>query len=69
MWRLLSVSIIVLASSLATEVSGQGLERGDTVSSRARPDFDPAGLRVGGLSLFPALTLERQQDSNNLRDR
>ena len=34
-------------------VPGYGLAPGVTVASRARPDFDPAGVRLGSFLLHP----------------
>jgi hypothetical protein len=45
------------------ETSG-GVTRGDTVTSRPRPDYDPAGIRAGGFLLFPALSLQEAFNSN-----
>ena len=40
------------------------VERGETVMSRARPDYDPIGLRLGGFILYPELGLQESYDSN-----
>lgn len=40
------------------------VERGETVLSRPRPDYDPIGLRLGGFILYPELALQESFDSN-----
>lgn len=42
----------------------QEVERGETVLTRARPDYDPAGIRLGGFILYPELALQETFDSN-----
>jgi hypothetical protein len=38
--------------------------RGDTVRGRARPQYDPLGVRMGSFVLFPELTVQEQYESN-----
>lgn len=38
--------------------------RGATVTERARPDFDPIGVRLGGFFLLPALSVQESYNSN-----
>jgi len=40
------------------------VERGETVMSRARPDYDPIGLRLGGFLLYPELAVQESYDRN-----
>lgn len=41
--------------------------RGTTVNERARPDYDPAGLKVGGFTLFPEIGARAYATSNVYR--
>jgi hypothetical protein len=43
-----------------------GFDRGrnESVANRVRPDFDPIGLRFGGIVVRPSLTAEAERDSN-----
>lgn len=52
-------------------VSGQdvkvwpgGPKRGETVTSRRRPEFDPVGIRVGSFFVYPDMTVTQFWDSN-----
>jgi hypothetical protein len=45
-------------------VPGYGAAPGVTVASRARPDFDPPGVRLGGFMLHPQLEQGLGYDSN-----
>jgi len=38
--------------------------RGETVTDRERPDYDPLGARVGGFVVLPDLTLDGKLDDN-----
>ncbi len=38
--------------------------RGETVQSRARPQYDPLGVRMGSFVLFPNLAVQEQYESN-----
>lgn len=40
------------------------VERGDTVMSRKRPDYDPVGVRLGGFFLYPDLSVQESYNSN-----
>ncbi len=39
-------------------------ERGETVTSRVRPELDPLGVRIGGFLLYPKLSLGEEVDDN-----
>lgn len=39
-------------------------DRGDTVMGRARPDYDPVGVRLGGFMLLPDLAVQESYNSN-----
>jgi len=39
-------------------------DRNESVAERARPDYDPRGLRIGGIVLHPSVTAEVGTDSN-----
>lgn len=55
----LSPSNLPTRAGLTDEV-----ERGDTVTGRPRPDYDPAGVPLGGFLLFPELLSEGAFNSN-----
>jgi hypothetical protein len=38
--------------------------RGETVTSRPRPQYDPLGVRVGSFVLFPSMTVQEQYETN-----
>lgn len=40
------------------------VERGETVTSRRRPDYDPVGVRLGGFMFYPDLTVQENYNSN-----
>src|SRR5258708_24184918 len=40
------------------------VQRGDTVTTRPRPDYDPLGIRLGSFLLFPQFGLQESFDSN-----
>ena len=40
------------------------VSRGDTVTGRPRPDYDAAGIRLGGFMLFPDLAVQEAYNSN-----
>lgn len=57
------------ASSLLFAVPGQAQNSDappDTAGNRPQPDYDPAGLRAGNLTLYPQLGLDTTADSNVL---
>lgn len=39
-------------------------ERGETVLTRRRPEYDPIGVRMGGFMLYPELGLQQSYNSN-----
>jgi hypothetical protein len=50
-------------TAVPTQAPGE-VERGETVMSRARPDYDPIGLRLGGFLLYPELAVQESYSSN-----
>lgn len=44
------------------------IERGETVESRKRPDWDPLGVRLGSFLLLPAVTLQETFNDNIFAD-
>src|SRR5258708_40312147 len=40
------------------------VQRGDTVTTRPPPDYDPPGSRLGSFLLFPQLAVQGTYDSN-----
>lgn len=55
---LLAVSVLAGGSAFAQDTRGEG------VTDRARPDYDPAGARVGSFLLFPSIELGVGYDDN-----
>ncbi|MBI1778230.1 MAG: outer membrane beta-barrel protein [Proteobacteria bacterium] len=45
-------------------IAQEAAQRGETVTTRARPDFDPLGVRVGSARLFTTLGLQETYDNN-----
>jgi len=39
-------------------------QRGETVTSRSRPEYDPVGVRMGGFMLYPELGIQQSYNSN-----
>jgi hypothetical protein len=52
-----------LPTAFPTQTQGE-IERGETVMGRARPDYDPLGLRVGGFMFYPELAIQETYESN-----
>jgi len=50
--------------SVPFQASAQSNRGGDTVLDRARPEFDPVGLRLGTIWVFPAYELGLLHDDN-----
>ncbi|HEY5623274.1 MAG TPA: outer membrane beta-barrel protein [Gammaproteobacteria bacterium] len=61
---LVLVLVPVLGAVWSVDVTAQGVPRATTVSERERSEFDPTGIQLGGLRLFPALGVEYRSDSN-----
>src|SRR5258708_6404154 len=59
-----SVRAELLSSYFPAGVPGYGTAPGVTVASRARPDFDPLGTRLGSFVLHPRLEEGLGYDSN-----
>jgi hypothetical protein len=60
-WVALGLLAALVASPAIAQVD---VERGDTVTSRARPDYDPLGIRLGSFLLFPQLGVQESYDTN-----
>lgn len=64
---LLAAAIAVAGTpgpAIAQDIVPRDVERGVTVQTRPRPDFDPLGLRIGGFRLDAALEAGLGFDSN-----
>lgn len=59
---LLITSIFVLDA--LHEAEAQEPERGETVTSRVRPELDPLGIRMGSFLFFPQLAVTAKYDDN-----
>jgi hypothetical protein len=55
---------MVAATALFTSAAFAGENRGEGVLERARPDYDPAGARVGSFLLFPSVEFGVGYDDN-----
>lgn len=55
--RLTSIAIILFLVIPAGEASAQGVGRNAGVVERARPDFDPLGIRAGSFLVYPSLSV------------
>lgn len=53
-----------MLTSVVTPATAQESRRGQTVTERARPDYDAKGLRAGSFQLFPQLALSSEYDDN-----
>lgn len=71
--RHLGVSLLAISAFAATGALAQSNQpnqpmgdvvRGATVTERARPDYDPIGVRLGGFFLLPALSVQESYNSN-----
>lgn len=58
MMLLMSASMLMAGQALAEDRRGEG------VADRARPEFDPAGVRMGSFLLFPTLDTTFEYDDN-----
>lgn len=58
------VAMAAVTSSIPVQASAQTSGRGDTVLDRARPEFDPVGLRLGTIWVFPAYEIGILHDDN-----
>lgn len=52
------------AQTATRELPPDEVPRGATVAERPRPDYDPAGVRLGGFLLLPDLTVTESFNSN-----
>ncbi len=70
-WRVAPVTIAVLGGvPFATPASAQRQSigaPGDSVNSRSRPEYEAAGVRLGGLILRPQLATDLAYDNNIFR--
>lgn len=62
--HILWVSALLMTVSTAALAQEEEVERGQTVTSRPRPDYDPIGQRVGGFILYPDLQIQETYESN-----
>ncbi len=62
-FAILSLALVALVPGGAT-VSAQEPERGETVTTRARPELDPRGARIGGFLLYPCVVLGEEFNDN-----
>lgn len=58
----------VAALVFAAPGFAQEPQRGDTVTDRARPDYDPRGIRTGGFLLFPEMGVSQRYNDNIFAD-
>jgi len=68
--RKLGTSVLLVSAALvgAGDAVAQGAgdepRRGETVTTRPRPELDPLGVRVGSFLLFPKMTVTESYDDN-----
>jgi hypothetical protein len=62
--RLLPLAAAAVASLVAYGAEGQEPDPNVPVTARARPDFDPLGIRAGGFLIFPSVTLDGAYNDN-----
>jgi hypothetical protein len=55
---------VVRPAPRGTAEEKQPLVRGDTVTTRPRPEYDPLGIRAGGFLVFPQLSAYQGYNSN-----
>lgn len=61
--------LAIISATIAVvgpQAVAQELKRGDTVTDRHRPDFDPKGINLGGFTLLPVLGVKGVYDDNIL---
>lgn len=63
-YSFLSLTAAVLIALFADAALGQEVQRNVTVRDRARPDFDPLGMRAGAFLIFPSITVDGRYDDN-----
>ena len=64
-WQKITALLTLLFVSMATAMAAE-VPRGETVTTRPRPDYDAVGTRLGGFTLYPEATLEFMYDDNIL---
>jgi hypothetical protein len=57
-------ALALLAAFSVAEAQAQELERGVSVFERARPDYDPLGVRAGGFMVFPSIEIGEAYNDN-----
>jgi hypothetical protein len=62
--RLLSLVAGAVASLVAYGAEGQEPDPNVPVTSRARPDYDPLGIRAGGFLIYPSVSVGATYDDN-----
>jgi hypothetical protein len=64
--RLLAAAAGAVASLVAYGAAGQEPDPNVSVTSRARPDYDPLGIRARGFLIYPSVTVQGAYDDNVL---
>lgn len=64
--RLLAVATGAVVGLVAYGAAGQEPDPNVPVTSRARPDYDPLGIRVRGFLIYPSTTIQGAYDDNIL---
>ena len=62
--RLLPLAAAAVASLVAYGAEGQEPDPNVPVTGRARPDFDPLGIRAGGFLIFPSVAVDGAYNDN-----
>ncbi len=61
------IALLAMTTGAVLPAGAQEPERGETVRDRARPDYDAAGIRSGGLLIFPSVEVRLRHEDNIYR--
>jgi hypothetical protein len=59
-----TAAAFILAALPGRPAMAQEIPRGETVKSRPKPELDPTGIRMGGLFLYPKVSVSESFDDN-----
>ncbi len=63
-WKGVSFSVFAIAVIIVSDSMAQEPFRGDTVATRPRPDYDPAGVRMGSFLIYPKMAVDQTFNDN-----
>ena len=64
-----AVAVATLAGSWSVGAMAQEPREGESVFQRARPDYDPLGVRAGSFVIFPQIEIGESYDDNIFADK